>query len=191
MRVPTISTYVNATYRLGSLTSRLQTANEIISTQKRINEISDDPLGLSQVLSLRNSIGNLKQIQTNVTMGKSWLKGSESALDSVNNLILDAKTDVLRLANASSTADERKDAVERINSILAQIVSLGNTQVNGSYIFSGTDTNVIPFIYDTSVSPGKVVYQGNNTPFEIRTDRNSGVQVGQIGRASCRERVYI
>ncbi|MDA8134456.1 MAG: flagellar hook-associated protein FlgL [Desulfobacteraceae bacterium] len=181
MRVPTISTYVNATYSLGSLTSRLQTANEINSTQKRINEISDDPLGLSQVLSLRNSIGNLDQIQTNVTMGKSWLKGSESALDSVNDLILDAKTDVLRLANDSSTADERQDAIERINSILEQIVSLGNTQVNGSYIFSGTDTNVIPFVYDKSGNPEKVVYQGNNTPFEIRTDQNSGVQVGRDG----------
>jgi flagellar hook-associated protein 3 FlgL len=181
MRVPTISTYVNAAYSLGSLTSRLQTANEIISTQKRINEISDDPLGLSQVLSLRNSIGNLDQIQTNVTMGKSWLKGSESALDSVNDLILDAKTDVLRLANDSSTADERRDAIERINSILEQIVSLGNTKVNSSYIFSGTDTNVMPFIYDTSVNPEKVVYQGNNTPFEIRADQNSGVQVGRDG----------
>nr|NJM03602.1 flagellar hook-associated protein FlgL [Desulfobacula sp.] len=181
MRVPTISTYVNATYSLGSLTSRLQTANEIMSTQKRINEISDDPLGLSQVLSLRNSIGNLDQIQTNVTMGKSWLKGAESALDSVNDLILDAKADVLRLANDSSTADERQDAIERINSILEQIVSLGNTQVNGSYIFSGTDTNIIPFVYDTSVDPEEVVYQGNHTPFEIRTDRNSGVQVGRDG----------
>ena len=181
MRVPTISTYVNATYSLGSLTSRLQTANEVVSTQKRINEISDDPLGLSQVLSLRNSIGNLEQIQTNVTMGKSWLKGSESALDSVNDLILDAKTEALRLANSSVTEDERKDAVERINSILEQIVSLGNTQVNGSYIFSGTDSDVIPFVYDSSSDPEQVVYQGNSTPFEIRTDQNSGVQVGRDG----------
>ncbi len=182
MRVPTISTYVNATYRLGDLTGRLQDANRVVSTQKRINEISDDPLGLSQVLTLKNSIGNLEQIQKNVTMGKSWLKGLESSLDSTNNLILNAKSEVLRLSNASSTADERKDAVERINSIIEQIVSLGNTQVNGNYIFSGTDTNVIPFVYDKSGNPERVVYRGNNNPFEIRTDRNSGVQVGRDGK---------
>lgn len=181
MRVPTISTYVNSTYRLGNLTSRLQDANEVVSTQKKINEISDDPLGLSQVLILKNSIGNLEQIEQNVIMGKSWLEGSESALDSVNNLILDAKTDILRLANDSTTADERRDAIERVNSIIEQIVSLGNTQVNGNYIFSGTNTNVIPLKYDTG-EPPQVLYNGNNIPFEIRTDKNSGVQVGRDGK---------
>ncbi len=181
MRVPTISTYVNSTYRLGNLTSKLQSANEVVSTQKRINELSDDPLGLSQALTLKNSIGNLEQIEQNVIMGKSWLEGSESALDSVNNLILEAKTDILRLANDSTTEDERNDAVERVNSIIEQVVSLGNTQVNGSYIFSGTDTNIIPFEFDTG-EPQQVLYRGNDIPFEIRTDKNSGVQVGRDGK---------
>lgn len=181
MRVPNISNYVNSTHRLGGLTSSLQDANEVVSTQKRLNEISDDPLGLSQVLTIKNSIGNLEQIEQNVIMGKSWLEGTEGALASVNDLILDAKTEVSRLANASATGDERRDAVERINSILEQIVSLGNTQVNGNYIFGGTDTNIIPFEYDQSGS-GQVLYNGNDVPFEIRTDKNSGVAVGRDGK---------
>lgn len=182
MRVPNINTYYSATYRLGNLTENLKNANEVMSTQKRINEISDDPLGLSQVLSLKNSIGNLKQIERNVVMGKSWLEGVENALDSVNNLILDAKSEASRLSNDSTTADERHDALERMNNIIEQIVSLGNTQVNGSYVFGGTDVDVIPFEYDTTSEPNKVVYSGNGIPFEIRTDANSGVQVGRDGK---------
>ena len=184
MRVPNISTYYAATFRLGNLTEDLKNANEVISTQKRINEISDDPLGLSQVLSLRNSIGNLEQIEKNVIMGKSWLEGVEASLDSVNNLILDAKSEVSRLTNDSTTADERQNAVARIDHIINQIVSLGNTQVNDSYIFGGTRTDVIPLEYDTSVDPNRVLYKGNETPFEIRTDRNSGVQVGRNGKTT-------
>ncbi len=184
MRVPNINTYYTATYRLGNLTEDLKNANEVISTQKRINEISDDPLGLSQVLSLRNSIGNLEQIEQNVVMGKSWLEGVEASLDSVNNLILDAKSEVSRLANDSTTADERQNAVARIDHIINQIVSLGNTRVNDNYIFGGTKTDVIPFEYDTSVDPNRVLYKGNETPFEIRTDRNSGVQVGRNGKTT-------
>ena len=184
MRVPNINTYYTATFRLGNLTEDLKSANEVISTQKRINEISDDPLGLSQVLSLRNSIGNLEQIEQNVIMGKSWLEGVEASLDSVNNLILDAKSEVSRLASDSTTADERQNAVARIDHIINQIVSLGNTQVNDNYIFGGTKTDVIPFAYDTSVDPNRVLYNGNETPFEIRTDRNSGVQVGRNGKTT-------
>lgn len=182
MRVPNINTYFTATYRLGKLTEDLKNANEVVSTQKKINEISDDPLGLSQVLSLKNSIGNLDQIQENVTMGKSWLQGIESALQSVNDLILDAKSEAIRLSNASITADERRDAVERIDSIIQQIVSLGNTQVNGNYVFGGKKTDVIPFEYDKSSNPNQVLYKGSRVPFEIRTDKNSGVQVGRDGK---------
>jgi flagellar hook-associated protein 3 len=180
MRVPNINTYYTATYRLGNLTENLKSANEVISTQKRINEISDDPLGLSQVLSLRNSIGNLEQIEKNVVMGKSWLQGVEASLDSVNNLILDAKSEVSRLANDSTTADERQNAVARIDHIINQIVSLGNTQVNGNYIFGGTRTDTAPLTYDTAAA--RVEYNGTSTPFEVRTDKNSGVQVGRNGR---------
>ncbi|MDD9303614.1 MAG: hypothetical protein HUK40_15240 [Desulfobacter sp.] len=85
MRVPNINTYYTATYLLGNLTEDLKNANEVTSTQKQINEISDDPLGLSQTLSIKNSIGNLDQIEENVIMGKSWLETSENAMTSINN----------------------------------------------------------------------------------------------------------
>ena len=116
MRVPNISIYANSTYNLGGLTSDLQNANEVMATQKRINNISDDPIGLSQVLDLKVSIGNLDQIEKNVNMGISWLKGTENALSSVSDLILDAKTQVGRLINASMSASEREDAIGGIRS---------------------------------------------------------------------------
>ena len=165
MRVPNISTYVNSTYRLGTLTYDLEQANEVASTQKRINEISDDPLGLSQVLSLDNTLGNLDQISQNVAMGKLWIISVETALASVNDAILEVKTDVTRLANDSTTGDERNDAIERIEGVLQQIVTLGNTQINGNYIFGGTDMDIKPLEYDTD--SGQVTYKGNDIPFEM------------------------
>jgi flagellin-like hook-associated protein FlgL len=181
MRVPSISMYSSSTYRLGNLTEDLKNSNEVVSTQKQINEISDDPLGLSQTLGLRNSIGNLEQIERNVTMGKSWLQSVESAMGSVNDLILEAKTEATRLANDSTTNDERLSAIERIDNIIEQILTLGNTQVNGNYVFGGTITDEAPLVYDTYSDPDQVKYVGNDVPFEIRTDRQAGVEVGRAG----------
>ncbi len=181
MRVPNISTYATSTYHLGNLTSDLKDANEVVSTQKRINNMSDDPVGLSQVLNLRTSLKNLDQIGKNVSMGKSWLSNVETSLNSVNDLILSAKTEANRLANASAGPDERNDAVKRINDIINQIVSLGNSQVNGNYIFSGTDTNVKPLEYnDNDISPD-VCYKGSDMAFGIKSDRNLNVKVGRAG----------
>ncbi|MCP4118206.1 MAG: flagellar hook-associated protein 3 [Desulfobacteraceae bacterium] len=181
MRVPNITTYSNATYQLGKITSKMRDANEVVATQKRINSISDDPIGLSQVLDLKVSLENLDQIEKNVAMGLSWLKGGETALDSVNDLMLEVKTRVSGLVNASSTIDERNDTINSINGIMKQIVTLGNTQVNGNYIFGGTRTDVEPFKYDTDTNPPTISYVGNDNPFEIKTDKNADVQVGRAG----------
>jgi flagellar hook-associated protein 3 FlgL len=182
MRVPTITTYSTSTYRLGNLTNDLKNANEVVSTQKRINEISDDPIGMSQVLSLKSTVKHLDQIKQNVVMGKSWLESGENAMDSVNRLILDVKTEAGRLVNASMSADERKDAIQMVDHAIDQIMTLGNTQLNGNYIFSGTDTDTEPLAFSRDGTEEKVVYNGNNSPFSVRTDRNSGVEVGRDGR---------
>lgn len=181
MRVPNITMYNTSTYQLGTITSNLKDANEVVSSQKRINSMSDDPVGLSQVIDLKTSIKNLDQIEKNVQMGKTWLTSSETALDSVNNLILDAEAEASRLINASVTADERKNAVARIDSILEQVISLGNTKVNGNYIFSGTDTDKIPFVYHKDEDPPYVSYEGDNTPFSIKTDSDAAVEIGRDG----------
>lgn len=181
MRVPNLSLYNDARYRLGGLTSNLQTANEVMATQKRINSISDDPIGLSQVLDLNTSLGNLAQVQKNVNMGISWLKGAENALSSVNELILDVKTQASQLINASMTASERRDAIGSINGMIDQIIGLGNTQINGNYIFSGTKTDTLPFKYHAKDNPPWVSYTGNQIPFEIKTDEEAKVRVGGVG----------
>ncbi len=184
MRVPNLSLYNDARYRLGGITSNLQEANEVMATQKRINSISDDPIGLSQVLDLNTSLGNLEQIEKNVNMGISWLDGTENALTSVNKLILDAKKEASQLINASMTASEREDAIGSINGIIDQIIGLGNTQINGNYIFSGTKTDIKPLEYHGEDDPPWVSYNGNTTPFEIKTDENTNVQVGGVGSKS-------
>ncbi len=181
MRVPNITTYSSSTYQLGNYASNLKDANEVVATQKRINSISDDPVGLSQVLNINTTLGNLEQISRNVEVGITWLEGVENALGSVNDLILDVKGQVSRLASASASADERKDAVESINGMIEQIVTLGNTQINGNYIFAGTDATAPPFVYNKAEDPPSVSYGGNEDPFKIRTDNNVTVEVGRAG----------
>lgn len=168
-------------YHLNNLAGGLKDANEEVSTQKRINSLSDDPVGLTQVMNINSTLDNLEQIGTNVAVGKNWLDASETALNSVSDLILEVKSEVSRLASASSTADERFDAVERINGIIEQLVSLGNTQLSGSYVFSGTDTGTASLVYDGSVDPPLVTYGGNTNPFVIQSDKFSTVEVGRSG----------
>ncbi|MCD4734676.1 MAG: flagellar hook-associated protein FlgL [Bacteroidales bacterium] len=182
MRVPNISLYDTSKYQLNTITNNLRDANEVVSTQKRINNISDDPIGLAQVLDLSLSVKNLTQLDKNVEMGRTWLNGSESSLQSVSDQIIAAKLLSTQMVNASMSTSQRADAVEQVEGIIDQILSLGNMQVNGSYIFSGTKTNIKSFCYDDDTNPGKVVYNGNDTAFSIKTGQVSQLEVGRNGK---------
>ncbi len=182
MRVPNISIYDTSRFQLNSITNNLSDANEVISTQKRINQISDDPIGLSQVLDLRLSVDNLIQIDKNIEMGRTWVNGTETALQSIQDQILEAKLLSTKMVNASMSTSERADAVEIVDGIIDQVLALGNAQVNGSYIFSGTKTNIKTFGYDSQTNPTKAIYYGNDTPFSIKTGQTSKLEVGRSGQ---------
>ena len=183
MRVPNISLYDSMKLRLGDLTEKLKDLNEVVSTGLQINKLSDDPIGLSQVLDLKSSISNIGQLEKNIDVGKTWLTGGESALSSINDQILYVKNMALRLVNASSNETQRKDAVEMVDGVLRQLLTLANTQVNSNYIFSGIDTDVVPFYFDDEDNPTRVLYRGNDTPFEIKSDPTANLPVGRDGAA--------
>jgi flagellar hook-associated protein 3 len=181
MRVPNKTLYSTMRLRLGNLTEELKKSNEILSTGKRINNLSDDPVSLSQVLSLKSSLKNIEQLEKNIDIGKTWLEGGETALTSVNDQILYVKNLCLQLTNASANATQRADAVEIIDGVLRQIVSLANTEVNGASIFAGTKTQETPFLFDDKTNPAQVLYNGNETPFAIKSDKTSDISVGRNG----------
>ncbi len=181
MRVPNKTLYDSMRLRLGNLTEGLKKSNEILATGKRINNLSDDPIGLSQVLNLKLSLKNMGQLEKNIDIGKTWLEGGETALSSVSDQILYVKNLCLQLTNASANASQRADAVEVIEGVLRQIVSLGNTEVNGASIFAGTKSDQTPFVFDDETNPTQVLYQGNDTAFTIKSDRTSDIVVGRNG----------
>ena len=182
MRVPNKTLYGASQYQLNDITNKLKDANEVVSTQKRINALSDDPIGLSQVLNLELLSDNLVQFERNIEVGRTWLTNCEKSLGSVNEQLLKAKNLCIRLANASFSASERQDAIEAVDGMINQIISLGNININGSYLFSGTKTNVRPFDFDDVNTPTKVIYNGNDDAFSIKTGMINKLDVGRNGK---------
>ena len=92
MRVTNSSIYESIKYNLGNISEELNKANEIASSGKRINTLSDDPVGLTQSLSIQSNLANIEQMQRNIDYGQSWLNAGESALtnvdDASNNILM-------------------------------------------------------------------------------------------------------
>jgi flagellar hook-associated protein 3 FlgL len=180
MRVASKTIYDGAIRNLGMTSSDLVDANEVVSTLKKINSLSDDPVGLVAVLGLRSSISNLEQMERNVSTGNSWLNASESALTQVNDILSSTKELTVEMSNSTVDASQRSESIDLVDGYLKEIISLANSSTNGRYIFGGTNTGTIPFALDAAGT--EVLYSGNDTPFSINIGRDSVVQVGKDGK---------
>lgn len=174
MRVASKTVYDIVKFNLGNITEELHKANKVVATQKRITDLSDDPVGLIQALNIKSSLSNIEQLGRNISMGKSWLTASESALTQVQNLISDARVLCVGMATATTSSEARASAAETVQNTLEEIVSLANTDLNGRYIFTGSKTDTSPFSQDGA-------YNGDNNPFTIKIGRDAAVEVGSDG----------
>jgi flagellar hook-associated protein 3 FlgL len=181
MRVANKTIYEAIKFELGNVTEHLYEANKIVMTGKRINSLSDDPVGLTQCLNIRSSLSNLEQLERNISKGRNWLDAGEIALRSINDLITSAKVLSVQMANDSLNVSDRADAAEQIRGTLQQVLDLSNTMVDTQYIFAGTMGNTKPFEFDNEEDPTMVTYSGNDSPFTVKIGKDTKVAVGWDG----------
>ena len=137
MRVSNRSTYQGIQLQLSDIAGQLKSLNEQISSGKRINRPSDDPIGITQALGLKNMLSKIDQYQKNIEFGQSWLNATESSLQDISDLIVRGKEIANQMATGTYSADQRANAANEVQSLLDQLRGLGNTQLNGRYLFSG------------------------------------------------------
>lgn len=139
-------------------------AQKRVSTGKRINEISDDPNGFSQVVSMRSVKSGLAQYSTNLDRAKTWFTLSESAMQETSTLLNRANALAVSGANATAGQSERTAMAQEVTAIRDRLLQLSNTRnANGDYLFSGTATDTKPF----SISGSTIAYAGNNAQVKV------------------------
>lgn len=181
MRITNKTLFDSVARNISKTSTEMFRANQMVSSGKRIQNLSDDPIGLVSVLDLRSSLANINQLQRNIDAGRSWLDMGESALTQVEDLLTQTKALCVEMASDTKGSTERRNAGTVVDGYLKQVLSLANTQVNGRYIFSGTETDTAPFVYDETATPPNVAYQGNATAFSVKISKDINVEVGRDG----------
>lgn len=181
MRVTHTTLYQASQGRLSDLLDIYQKANLQVVSGKRINKLSDDPVGLGRVVDLRSNLSSLDQMSKNITTASTWLQGAETALSAVANIADDAKVLSITMKNGTFSSAERVNAAVQVEGMLGQLLDLANSRVNGQYIFSGTRTDTKPFAFDDPTNPTTAVYSGNNGAFTLKTGKDTHMAVGYAG----------
>ncbi len=158
--------------------SRLDKAQEEVTTGKRVNHLSDDPYAIAQSTQNAATLASNEQYISNNDLLRNKLDLMDTTLQaSIKNLDY-IKTVVAQALSGTTTAQIRESLADAISGGKQQALSLANTQFNGRFLFSGSMTNVTPFV-DTGSG---VVYQGNTQSIYQRLDRSTTMQTNITGQ---------
>ena len=116
-----------------------------VSTGQRFTLPSEDAPAARRAMTLQRLLERKTQIGSNLQTGQSFLKSTDVALNNVAGLLGDIRGVALGVSGTTSTDSERQAAITEINRAIEQMVSVGNTQFRGRYLFAGSQTNVEPY----------------------------------------------
>lgn len=114
-----------------------------LSSQKKINKPSDDPVIAIRALRLRSSLEQVSQyLDKNIPDADSWLKTTEGALDEAGSILINLYGYCTQGATDSYSESERETLAESLNELKSAFYAEGDVEYAGRYLFSGymTDT---------------------------------------------------
>jgi flagellar hook-associated protein 3 FlgL len=147
MRISTNSLFDTAAARLGDMQSSMQTAQQQISTGRRILTPADDPVAAARALEVTQSQAINTQYGTNRGAARDSLSLEESTLQSVTSLLQDVKTAVISAGNGTLDDTQRKYIATDLSTRFDELLSLANTKDGvGNYMFAGFQTGSQPYL---------------------------------------------
>ncbi|HON24175.1 MAG TPA: flagellar hook-associated protein FlgL [Syntrophales bacterium] len=133
---------------VGNLFTIQRQYNEVmekLASQKRINKLSDDALGSSQLVDFKKTQHDITGYRKNADDALSWLSMTESTLTGANDLLVKAGELAVSQSSASANASSRKIAAQNVQALYDQLLSLANTKLGDRYLFAGSQNDAEPF----------------------------------------------
>jgi flagellar hook-associated protein 3 FlgL len=139
---------------LNQTETQLQQATAQISSGIAVEQPSDNPAAISEILQTETAISNNKQIQSNLTNVTAEVNTADSALQTAVQAVQSAISLAAEGASSTVSADTRATLAQQVAGIQQTLVGIAQTTVNGSYIFSGDQDTQPPYQLDPSQPEG-------------------------------------
>ena len=116
-----------------------------MSTQKKINRPSDDPVVAIRALRLRSSVTEITQYYSkNIPDAESWLSVTEDSLKNLTAIVTNMISQATKGSNGDLTSSDRQIILEQLKALRDEVYATGDADYAGRYVFTGyrTDTSL-------------------------------------------------
>ncbi|QFJ54016.1 flagellar hook-associated protein 3 [Pseudobutyrivibrio xylanivorans] len=142
MRVTNKMIMNNAASNINSAKETVNTRNKQMTSQKKIDRPSDDPVIAVRSLRLSTTLSQVTQYYSkNIPDATSWLDVTETALINIANLVKDCKTIATKGATDTYNEEDRNTMITQLEALQKQVFAEGNADYANRTVFTGYRTN--------------------------------------------------
>lgn len=157
MRISTAYSFDSAIGNLQKRQSDLSEAQMQLTTGKRVNVASDDPVAAARAERALSTVARSDANQRGLEASRNAMSLSSSALDDSVELLQQARETMVKAGNGSYSEGERKSLAVALREIRNQLLAVANRpDGGGGFVFSGQGSSSPPFID----APGGVQFVG-------------------------------
>ncbi len=124
---------------------------EQLSTGKKIQKPSDDPIVAIRALRFRTNVKEITQFKTNSNDAISWASVTEQAVSNVTDIMKRVREIAVQATSDVMNIDNRKNAITEVEELLEAALNEGNASYAGRHVFSGFKTD-IPMVFKQASS---------------------------------------
>ncbi|MEC2309885.1 flagellar hook-associated protein FlgL [Bacillus atrophaeus] len=146
MRVTQGMIQQNSLRYIGSSYAKLDKLQSQVSSGKKISKASDDPIVAMKSLKYNTQLSQVKQYQSNASQAFTWLENTETNITEGIDVLSKVRDLVVQAKNGQNGEAELKSIGVEVNQLKEQLLNIANTQVNGRYIFNGTNSDSPPVV---------------------------------------------
>ncbi|WP_342480744.1 flagellar hook-associated protein FlgL [Paenibacillus sp. FSL L8-0340] len=129
-----------------------------LASGRKINKPSDDPVGITYSLRYRAELSSNEQYTRNVDGALSWLDYNDTVLGQAGDVVQRLRELTVKASTGSNPQSALDSINEEVLQLKQQLVDVSNSKLNGKYIFNGEKYDTKPYdfakgtdgSYDTS-----------------------------------------
>lgn len=140
--------------------ARMNDHENQLSTGRKINKPSDDPVGITYALRYRSEIAMNEQYQRNIDAAHAYVDHTDTVLSNINDILQRANELTVKGINGTNPQSALDAIAKEMEQLYNEAINLGNDRLNGKYIFNGQTTDLKPYTDGTESSDdGKIKLQ--------------------------------
>ena len=174
--------YNNINNELSNESTNIYNLQDQISSGLQINYPQDNPAGMVNVLSYKNSTALVTQYNSNVTIANSVGSLASSTISNAMTAVNQASTLAVEMANGTNTPANNEAAAQQVGQIINELMQYANTSYNGQNIFTGNNLN-LSSAYNTKTALYKSSSMATSVSYSVYmyagTDTNQNYQITQ------------